>query len=91
MVIQNDSQELGQYTIQCIGARSDVLRWSVRMSGVNAPVNGCWCRPATGDLVTVYDDGTVIVRDLADGKERHGCRCRSRRSTTAARACRRTA
>ena len=41
------------------------------MSGVNAPVNGCWCRPATNDLVTVYDDGTVIVRDLADGKQLH--------------------
>ena len=69
VVIENRSQELGQSTIQCIEARSDLPKWSVRMSGVNAAVNGCWSRPATGDLVTLYDDGTVIVRDLADGKE----------------------
>ncbi len=45
-------------------------RWSVRVSGIDAPVNGCWCVPATGDLVTVYNDGTVLVLNVADGKER---------------------
>ena len=70
-MIHNTSREPGQYTVQCIGAGSDVLRWSVALTGVTRPFNGSWCRPATNDLVTVFDDGTVIVRDLADGKQRY--------------------
>ncbi len=70
VVIQNYSKPLGRYTVERIAARDDVPRWSVHVSGIDAPVNGCWCVPATGDLVTVYDDGTVLVLDVADGKER---------------------
>jgi eukaryotic-like serine/threonine-protein kinase len=70
VVVQSYYKPLGRYTVQRIAARDNVPRWSVRVSGIEAPANGCWCVPATGDLVTVYNDGTVLVHDVADGSER---------------------
>jgi WD40 repeat protein len=69
VVIQTYTKAPGHYTVQGIEALSDRPKWSVRLNGIHSPVNGCWCRTATGELVTVYDDGTVVACALADGKE----------------------
>jgi WD40 repeat protein/serine/threonine protein kinase len=57
------------HAVQFVESRSGVVVWSVPVGEKVLALNGCWCLPGETELVAAFDDGTVIWRDLADGRE----------------------
>jgi WD40 repeat protein len=55
--------------VQFVETRTGVVVWSVPVAEKRLALNGCWCPAGTRQLVAAFNDGTVIWRDLADGKE----------------------